>query len=216
MTAVIDWVVGLMSTLGAIGVGIAILLENIFPPIPSEVILPLAGFTVSQDKMSFAAALVWATIGSVVGGLMLYWVGRKFGAQRLRAIAERMPLTQPSDVDASLRFFTKYGTHSVFFGRFVPGVRSLISIPAGVNAMPLWQFIGWTALGSFIWNAVLIGLGVWLGAGYEKVGHAIDQFSSVIYAVIALAIVAVIGFMIRRSVRAKKDGYPPSGSPNEP
>ena len=147
MSAIIDWIVGLMDTLGAPGVGIAILLENLFPPIPSEVVLPLGGFTVAQGSLSFAAVFIWATIGSVVGAYILYGVGAWLGAERLRAIADWMWLVKASDVDKSLEWFDRHGRPSILFGRLIPGIRSLISIPAGLDRMNLLTFGVWTTLG---------------------------------------------------------------------
>ncbi|AKK02643.1 DedA family protein [Corynebacterium epidermidicanis] len=203
MQKLIDWVVSLMGALGAPGVGIAIFLENIFPPIPSELILPLAGFTVGQGGMNFIAALVWATVGSILGALLLYWVGAKFGAQRLRQIADWMWLTEPEDVDNSLDWFQQHGQWSVFFARLIPGVRSLISIPAGIDRMSLPKFTMLTAAGSLLWNAVLIGLGMWLGERYHVVSDVIDKYSTVIYAIIAAAISYVVYRMWRRKERRK-------------
>ncbi len=204
MQNIIDWVVNLMGLLGAPGVGIAIFLESVFPPIPSEVVLPLAGFTVSRGEMGFVAALVWSTLGSVLGALVLYWIGAAIGARRLYNIAEKMWLVEGNDVTRSLMTFDKHGTASVFFGRFIPGVRSLISIPAGVDRMPLAKFTLWTAAGSLIWNAVLIALGFWLGDAYEKVGHVIDQYSTVVYVLLAIVLLVVLVSLIRRELRRRK------------
>ena len=132
--ALINWIISLMDMLGAPGVGLAIFLESVFPPIPSEVVLPLAGFASSHKSMSLIAAIVWATLGSVLGAYLLYWIGAAIGAERLRKVAEWMWLTEPEDVDKSIAWFDKYGSASVFFGRMVPGIRSLISIPAGLTA----------------------------------------------------------------------------------
>ena len=146
MQSIIDWIVGLMETLGAPGVGIAILLENLFPPIPSEVVLPLAGFTVAQGSLNMV---------------------------------------------------------SVFIGRLIPGVRSLISIPAGLGNMNLLTFGLWTTLGSGIWNAILIYLGFVLGDNWEKATEYADTYSNVIYVVLLLIILGFLVFFIRRAVREK-------------
>ncbi len=204
MSAIIDWIVNLMNTLGSPAVALAIFLENIFPPIPSEVVLPLAGFTVSQGDMSFIATLIWSTVGSVAGAYVLYWIGYAIGAERLRRIADKMWLTESSDVDNALSFFDKYGTASVFFGRFIPGVRSLISIPAGVHEMSLLRFGVWTTVGSFIWNAVLISLGYVLGESYHLVADVIDQYSTVIYVIIAALLAWGVYLAIRRDRRKRQ------------
>lgn len=203
MQAIIDWIVNLMELLGAPGVGIAILLENLFPPIPSEVVLPLAGFTVAQGSLNWMAVFIWSVIGSVVGAYVLYGVGAWLGLERLRRIADWMWLVKASDVDAAMNFFNKYGRPSIFIGRLIPGVRSLISIPAGLDRMNLLVFGLWTTLGSGIWNAILIYLGYLLGDNWEKATGYVDTYSNVIYAVLLLIILGFLVFFIRRAVREK-------------
>ncbi len=151
-----------MERLGAPGAGLLIALENIFPPLPSEVILPLAGFTASQGGFSLWAALFWTTAGSVFGALVLYAIGAALGMQRTVAIAARIPLIQTSDIDKTVAWFHKHGTKAVFFGRMLPVFRSLISIPAGIERMPLPIFLCLTLAGSLIWNTRLCGR--WLSA----------------------------------------------------
>ncbi|MDK8880288.1 DedA family protein [Corynebacterium sp. MSK008] len=204
MQSIIDWIVGLMETLGAPGVGIAILLENLFPPIPSEVVLPLAGFTVAQGSLNMLSVFIWSVLGSVVGAYVLYGVGVWLGLERLRKIADWMWLVRASDVDAAMNFFTKYGKPSVFFGRLIPGVRSLISIPAGLGKMNLVTFGLWTTLGSGIWNAILIYLGYILGDNWEKATGYADTYSNAIYVVLVLIILGFLVFFIRRAVRDRQ------------
>lgn len=194
-----------MELLGAPGVGAAILLENLFPPIPSELVLPLAGFTSTQGNLNPIAAFVWATVGSLVGAWLLYWLGAAVGAHRLRRIADSMPLVEGEDVDKAILWFSKYGSASVFTGRLIPGVRSLISIPAGVERMPLLTFTAWTVAGSAIWNALLIWLGIQLGENWHKVTNFMDTYSKVIYVVIAVILLAVLFFLLRRSYRRKHE-----------
>ena len=203
MQGIIDWIIHLMEILGGPGVGIAILLENLFPPIPSEVVLPLGGFTVAQGSLSFASVLIWSIVGSVVGAYLLYGIGAWLGAARLRKIADWMWLVRASDVDAAMNFFHKYGKPSVFIGRLIPGVRSLISIPAGLDRMSLLTFGLWTTLGSGIWNAILIYLGFVLGDNWEKATEYADTYSNVIYVVLVLIILGFLVFFIRRAVRDK-------------
>lgn len=204
MSAIIDWIVGLMDTLGAPGVGIAILLENLFPPIPSEVVLPLGGFTVAQGSLNFAAVFIWATIGSVVGAYILYGVGAWLGAERLRAIADWMWLVKASDVDKSLEWFDRHGRPSILFGRLIPGIRSLISIPAGLDRMNLLTFGLWTTLGSAVWNFILIYLGFTLGDNWEAVTTYIDQYSKVVYVLLILVMLGFLVYFIRRDVKEKQ------------
>ncbi|NLF92018.1 MAG: DedA family protein, partial [Corynebacterium marinum] len=181
--SIVEWVVSLMGTLGAPGVGIAILLENLFPPIPSEVVLPLAGFAAARGELNVYAAFIWATVGSVLGAFLLYWLGAAFGAHRLRQIAGWMWLVEPSDVDKALEWFSRYGRWSVFFGRLVPGIRSLISIPAGVDRMNPAVFGLMTLTGSALWNALLIAAGVWLGDRYHLVETYVNEYSAVVYVI---------------------------------
>ncbi len=197
---IIDWVIRIMEVLGAPGVGLAIFLENIFPPIPSELILPLAGFTASQGDFNVWAALAASVIGSLTGAYLLYWVGHAFGADRLRRIADWMWLVDAKDVDDALAWFSKYGTWSVFFGRLIPGVRSLISIPAGIDRMNPLTFGLLTTVGSLIWNSILIWAGVQLGEQWETVTRVFENYSSVVYISVGLIVVAVLVFLIRRHV----------------
>ncbi len=203
INSLVDWVVSLMEVLGGPGVGLAVLLENIFPPIPSEVILPLAGFTAAAGELNLFSAFLWSTLGSLVGAYLLYWLGSAIGADRLRRIADRMWLVEGADVDKSLRWFDRYGQWSVLFGRLIPGVRSLISIPAGVNRMNPWKFGLLTLLGSGLWNAVLIGLGVWLGERYELVATYIDRYSTIVYILIAIGLVVLLGQLTVRARRQR-------------
>lgn len=200
---IIDWVIRIMEVLGAPGVGLAIFLENIFPPIPSELILPLAGFTASQGDFNVWAALVASVIGSLTGAYLLYWVGHAFGADRLRRIADWMWLVDAKDVDDALAWFSKYGTWSVFFGRLIPGVRSLISIPAGIDRMNPLTFGLLTTVGSLIWNSILIWAGVQLGEQWETVTRVFENYSSVVYISVGLIVVAVLVFLIRRHVNRR-------------
>jgi len=203
---IIDWVIRIMEALGAPGVGIAVFLENVFPPIPSELILPLAGFTASQGEFNVWVALIASVIGSVSGAYLLYYVGQAFGAERLRRIADWMWLVDAKDVDDALAWFDKYGTWSVFFGRLIPGVRSLISIPAGIDRMNPLVFGALTTVGSLIWNTILIWAGVWLGEEWETVTRAFESYSSVVYALIALVLVGVVLYLLRRhNKRLRKD-----------
>lgn len=213
---IIDWVIRIMETLGAPGVGIAVFLENIFPPIPSELILPLAGFTASQGEFNVWAALIASVIGSVSGAYLLYYVGQAFGAERLRRIADWMWLVDAKDVDDALAWFDKYGTWSVFFGRLIPGVRSLISIPAGIDRMNPLVFGALTTVGSLLWNTILIWAGVWLGEEWETVTRAFESYSSVVYVIIALILVGGVLYLLRRhNKRLRKEAVEESTDTTE-
>lgn len=198
MSSVVDWVVAVMRAIGAPGVGVATALETVFPPVPSEVVLPLAGFTASQGHYGVVAAVVWATAGSVVGALVLYWAGLAWGVERLCRVADRLPLVGPDDVERSITWFESHGRSAVFLGRFVPGVRSLISIPAGIHRMPLLPFTGYTAAGSLVWNAVLIGAGYELGSQWHVVERFMGDVANAVYVVIIVAVLVAVVRRVRR------------------
>lgn len=195
LTGLSGWVAGVIDALGPTGVGLLVALENLFPPIPSEVILPLAGFLSGQGRMSLPLAIMAATVGSVVGALVLYEAGRLLGPQRLRAVVRWLPLVEVGDVDRSEAWFARYGTKAVLLGRLVPVVRSLVSIPAGIDGMPRVPFLIYTGVGSAVWNAALIGAGYGLGSAWQNVG----DYSGILNTVVVVAIVlAVLWFVVNR------------------
>ncbi|MFG2651885.1 DedA family protein [Streptomyces sp. NPDC048436] len=193
------WAADLMDSFGAVGAGVAIALENLFPPLPSEVILPLAGFAASQGSFGLVAALLWTTAGSVIGALALYAVGALLGRDRTVAIAARLPLVKVSDIQRTEEWFTRHGTKAVFFGRMIPIFRSMISIPAGVERMRLPVFLALTTAGSFIWNAVFILIGHALGARWHQVTDLVGLYSKGVLAAAALAVLAFVAVRVRRS-----------------
>ena len=186
LTGIAGYAVDIMEKLGAPGAGLLIALENLFPPLPSEIVLPLAGFTASQGSFSIYSALFWTTLGSIVGAVILYWIGHWFGLARIRTIVYRLPLIEPSDVDKTVAWFNRHGYKAVFFGRMMPIFRSLISIPAGVNRMPFFEFLGLTAIGSLIWNTVFVMAGYWLGERWHKVEPYADTFQKIVIAGVVL------------------------------
>lgn len=188
------WITRAMEALGAPGAGILVAVENIFPPIPSEVILPLAGFTASQGSMSLWAAILWTVAGSVVGAWALYGLGVVLGRDRLIRFFDWMPLVDVEDVHKAEDWFNRYGYPVVFFGRMIPIVRSLISIPAGLERMPLIPFTLLTAAGSAIWNTLLIYAGYVLGENWHVVENYVGYFSNFI---LILIIVFVVWYLVR-------------------
>lgn len=161
-----NWARDVMDALGYFGLALLVAIENIFPPIPSEIILPLAGFNSSLGDMNVFIAILFATIGSVVGALALYYIGFYFGEARVRYIVKRWGKWlgfKESDVDKADEWFDKYGGFAVMICRVVPIVRSLISIPAGLRKMPIASFLLFTTIGSAVWNTVLILAGWALG-----------------------------------------------------
>ena len=198
LDGIVGWVVDLMETLGAPGVGLAIALENLFPPLPSEVFLPLAGFAASRGELSLVAAIVWTTIGSVVGALALYGIGAALGRDRLCAIAEKMPLVDVGDIHKAEAWFARHGAKAVFFGRMVPLVRSMISVPAGVERMHIGLFLALTAAGSLIWNSVFVIAGYQLGENWHIVETYAGVLSKVVLAAVVIAVVVFVVVRIRR------------------
>jgi membrane protein DedA with SNARE-associated domain len=162
-------------------------LENVFPPIPSEVIMPLAGFMATQDRLSLLGAIVAGTLGSVLGALPLYYLGHKIGDERLKAFADRhgrwLTLSR-EDLDHAKQGFDRHGGLAVFLCRLVPGIRSLISIPAGIEGMSLALFLLYTTLGAGLWTALLTLAGYGLGANFRQVETYLDPASYVILAAI--------------------------------
>ena len=184
------WLLDLVDTLGPIGVGFSILLETVIPPIPSEAVLGAAGVLI-DTPLDFFLVVLAATIGSVLGAVFFYYVGRALGPRRSHAFLDRLPLVETEDVDKTFEWFERHGRAAVFFGRMVPIVRSFVSVPAGVVRMPFGQFLLYTAAGSLIWNSVLIGLGVAAGEFVQNNLRYLD------YAV-AAAFVLGIGWMVFR------------------
>ena len=198
------WVVDVIERIGAPGVGALVALETAFPPIPSEVILPFAGFSASRGDVNVVAAWVFATLGALVGAWVLYGIGALVGYDRLHVLAGKrwFPLFSSSDLDRGDRFFGRYGDQIVLFGRCVPLVRSIVSVPAGVEGMPLVRFTALTALGSGVWNALFIGAGYQLGNRWERVEGWIKPLSYAVVAILALAAL----WLVLRKVRAVRAG----------
>jgi membrane protein DedA with SNARE-associated domain len=205
------WVLGLIERLGALGVGIAVALENIFPPLPSELFLPLAGFAASQGRISVVSAIAAATVGSVVGALALYAIGAVVGRDRLWAIADRMPLVDVADLDKAEAWFARHGDKAVLIGRCVPIVRSLISVPAGLERMPVARFAALTAIGSLVWNTLFVSAGYALGTQWHKV----EQYAGIGSKVVLVALLAAAAWYVVTKVRATRRPQDASPSRNE-
>lgn len=196
----IDWIVWLMEALGAPGAGVAVALESIFPPIPSELVLPLAGFTASRGTLDLAAVLIWTTVGSLVGAIALYGLGRRLGLQRLVRVADRLPLTTGDDVQRTNAWFGRHGVKAVFFGRMVPIFRSLISIPAGVRQMTIGTFVIFTTAGSLIWNTALVMAGYLLGEQW----HHVEDSVGILQTVVVAAVVGAVSWFVISRVRDRR------------
>ncbi len=193
LTGLAGWVVDVVGSLGAFGVAVLVALENLFPPIPSELVLPLAGYLASTGRMGLVVAILAATAGSVAGALVLYWAGAALGRARLVRIIDRVPLVDVADLERSEAWFDRYGGTAVLIGRLIPAVRSLISVPAGLRRMPLGRFTLYTTIGSGVYNVVLISLGYTLGERWETVGRYSDYVNYTVYAAIVLTVVVFVG-----------------------
>ena len=192
------WLTDVVSSFGYAGIFALIVLQNLFPPIPSALILPLAGFLVGQGRFSFLPVLVAPTSGSVVSALVFYALGRRLGEERLRRFVRRFGrfvLVDESDLDTVSGWFERRGGTAVLFGRLVPGVGTFVSLPAGFWGMSVPRFVVYTALGTGIWNGAFVGLGWVLGARWRLV----QEYAPVPqYAVLAAAVVALLWFLWRR------------------
>lgn len=201
LTGLTGWAADLMDKIGAWGVGLFTLLETVFPPIPSEIILPLAGFLSQQGRMNIVAVIIASTLGAYLGAMLLYGLGAALGLERSVRGLSKLPLVDRHDFDRAAHWFSRHGKASVFFGRLIPGVRSVISLPAGAQRMNLVVFSIFTIAGSGLWNTLLITLGAALGTRYELV----DRYSRYLnYAVYAAIAVAIVGLIIRRTRRGSK------------
>jgi len=204
MTAELDglagWSVDMMERLGGPGAGLAIFLENLFPPLPSEVILPLAGFAARLGRFSAVEAIVWTTLGSVVGAWVIYLLGAWLGHDRMRALALKLPLVHAKDIDRCTAWFARHGAKGVFFGRMLPLFRSFISVPAGTERMNFALFTVLTTLGSLIWNSAFVAAGYALGANW----HRVEPYSSVFQSVVLVVVVALVAWFIATRLRAAR------------
>ena len=193
--------VDLMDNLGLVGAGIAVGLDNLFPPIPSELVLPLAGFAASQGTFSLAGALIATTLGSVIGASILYGIGAIFGRERSLLIFDKVPLLKISDFERTEAWFAKHGSKAVFFGRMVPIFRSLISLPAGVERMNVALFLTLTTVGSLIWNSIFVVAGYRLGENWDKVEPYADGFQKLVIATVVIVVGGFIAIRLREVLR---------------
>jgi membrane protein DedA with SNARE-associated domain len=203
---VAEWVTSVIETLGYPGLTVLVALENIFPPIPSELILPLAGFLTGQNRFSFPLVLVATTLGSLLGALLLYGIGMAAGQRGVRRLFERyghLALLTPDDLARAERWFDRYGPVAVFVGRLIPVVRSLVSIPAGYRRMPIGQFLLLTGFGSVLWNGALVTLGWILGENWHQVEDYVGWLQ---YLVIAALVFLILRFVWKRRGRVLGKG----------
>ena len=191
---------GILEELGLIGLFALMVGETVFPPIPSEAVLPLAGYLVEQGELNFVAVLATSTAGSVAGAMLLYEAARRGG----RPFAERFVRfahLDPAGLGEAEAWFARRGAVVVLVGRCVPGVRSLVSLPAGVLHMPRWEYLLFTTIGSLVWNAVLVGAGYALGTQWERVSDVVGRLSTPLLVLAALMVVAAGALWWRRRHR---------------
>lgn len=191
----IDWATSVIDSIGLIGVAFLVALENVFPPIPSELILLLTGFNVSESRFDFVSGVIAATVGSVVGAYFLYAIGRLLDDERMEKFLAgigRFVGLKKSDVHKGFVWFERYGNYVVLFGRMIPVVRSVVSIPAGGDKMPLLKFTLLTAAGSLVWNIAWVAAGWGLGDQWEKAGKWGDYLQYGVVAVVGIGLVVLI------------------------
>ena len=197
----IDWLTTIMNDFGYIGIILLIAIENIFPPIPSEVILTFGGFMTTTSELTIPGVVISATGGSVLGAVVLYYIGVQLSVKRLEKIIDRwghiLRVTK-EDIKKADQWFNKYGPWTVFFCRFIPLIRSLISIPAGMSKMNVLLFLGLTTLGTLIWNIVLVYLGAAVGNSWEDIVDYMDIYSNIVYALIIIGVIVLIVLYIRK------------------
>lgn len=197
-----------MADFGYIGIFVLIMVENLFPPIPSEIILTFGGFMTTVTSLNVVMVIIVATLGSVVGAILLYKVASYFGKERLTKIVlkyGRILRLKESDIERAENFFLKYGSWAVLLCRMIPLIRSLISIPAGMTKMKMSKFLILTTAGSLLWNTVLIGLGAMLGESWSEIVVFMDSFSTIIYSIIAILVVVGLGFFFRARFKKTLD-----------
>lgn len=195
------WITDWMNQFGYLGVFLLILVENIFPPIPSEVILTLGGFMTTTTLMTKFGIIVASTLGSVIGAAILYWIGSLLDVKRLEKIVQKYGKflrLSIKDIHKANAWFEKYGVWAVFFGRLVPLVRSLISIPAGMSKMKFWLFLWFTFLGTLIWNTVLVSVGAAVGENWDEIVGYMDIYSNIVYIILAIIGITFIVWYLKK------------------
>jgi membrane protein DedA with SNARE-associated domain len=206
-----EWIVNTMNSLGYLGIGLLMFLENLFPPIPSELIMPLAGYTASlpDGKLQLVPSIAAGVIGTVLGALPWYFAGSILGAERLERLADRYGkwiTVSSKDIISSKNWFDKYGNKAVLLGRLVPVIRTLISIPAGIARMALVPFLVYSTIGTILWTTFLTGAGYLLGKNYTLVDEYLSPVSKIVLVVIIIAVVAFFAIrLLNQKKQSQKD-----------
>lgn len=201
-----EWITNIMNSLGYLGIGLLMFLENLFPPIPSELIMPLAGYTATfpNTQIQVIPAIAAGVIGTILGAIPWYYAGLLLGQQRLQLLASRYGKwigISGEDIEKSTNWFQKHGSKAVLFGRLVPGIRTLISIPAGISKMPVFPFFIYSTIGTIAWVTLLTYAGYFLGKNYKLVEDYIDVITKIVVFGVLLAITSFIGYRLWKRSR---------------
>ncbi|MEV0428402.1 DedA family protein [Micromonospora sp. NPDC050495] len=199
-TGLTGWVADVIGSLGAVGVALLVALESIIPPIPSEVVLAMAGYLAAEGRFPVVLIVLAATAGSLLGALVLYWLGAALGEERLKRWLDHIPLVDREDLEKADRWFERHGRWAVLIGRLVPVVRSLVSVPAGANRLPIGEFVLLTTIGSGVWNALIVGLGYALGSRWQEVDRYSHWFN---YAILAAFVLMTVSWVVRKLRRRR-------------
>ncbi|MFD2618540.1 DedA family protein [Terrilactibacillus laevilacticus] len=201
-----NWLASFIETYGYIGVFLLIAFENVFPPIPSEVILTFSGFMTHQSNLSFVGVVIAATAGSVIGAAILYGIGRLIHIDRLESFLDRyghIIRVKKESIHKANCWFKKYGYWTVLVCRMIPLIRSLISIPAGITKMNFNLFLLFTTIGTLIWNILLISLGSAVGDNWEDIVNFFDLYSNLTYGIILLGMIIFIFLYFYKKKKAR-------------
>ena len=201
LSSLATWVQDVIEQLGYLGVALLVVLENVFPPIPSEIVLPFAGFVAQQGSYSVVLMILAATVGSVIGALIMYWIAAIIGDERLHAFTRRFGKwvqIREADLTRAEEWFDRHAMSAVLVGRCVPLIRSVVSIPAGFRRMKLIPYIAYTFLGSLVWNIALVGAGAVLGENWERVEPVVATFQWIVIVVILAGLARVAYVVVQR------------------
>lgn len=202
-----EWITNFMEQFGYFGIFLLIMGENLFPPIPSEVILTFGGFMTTKSSMNIFGVVTASTLGSVGGAIVLYYIGRLLSVERIEVLVEKYRKylrVEKKDVHKADDWFDKYGAWTVFFCRFIPLIRSLISLPAGMSGMNVWLFLGLTTLGTIIWNTVLVIIGASVGGSWDSIVGYMDIYSNIVYGILTILVIVVTVLFIKSRVMPEK------------
>lgn len=203
-TGLTGWIVAVMQLLGGPGAALVIAFEYICPPLPSEIVLPAAGFAAGRGSMSLVGAILWTTGGSLAGALLPYWLGVRLGRERMRRLVTRVPLIKIDDIDKAEAWFARHAAAAVFFGRMIPVLRMFISVPAGIERMRLSTFVMLTTLGSLVWNTAF----VWGGYSLGQHWYLVQDYAGIINRACAigtaLGIASFVGLRLLQNRRQRR------------